>query len=222
MCILFRNAHAITKHARPYTDFVWMRPLDKVKCLPIGRTYQNDKQCAKFIHHIAQARRCVISEIVDKVKFISLICDGSTDSSRTEAALEFIRCCHKDAISVHFVGVKNVAKGDAHGIEVAISTLFTEYFGGPTWERKLVGTDTDGASNMLSKNNGFVARLRARLNRRNSLLCTGLHTGMSWCTRMAPAVSSCMKRLIRCSSPCTSSTGTVHSTEATSRKHSLR
>ena len=153
------------KHARPYTAFVWMCALDQVKGLPIGRTHQNDKQCAEFIHHIAQAPQCVIREIVDKVKFISLICDGSTDSSRTEAELAFIRCCHKGAISVHFVGVKNVGKGDAQGIERATSTLFKEYFGGPTWERKLVGTDTDGASNMLGKNNGFVARLRARLTR---------------------------------------------------------
>ena len=165
MCILFRNAHAIAKHARPYTDFVWMCALDEVKGVQIGRTYHNDKQCAEFIHHIAQARRCVIREIIDQVKFISLICDGSTDSSRTEAELAFIRCCHKGAISVHFVGVKNVAKGDAQGIEEAISTLFTQFFGGRTWERKLVGTGTDGASNMLGKNNGFVARLRARLNR---------------------------------------------------------
>ena len=56
------------------------------------------------------------------------------------------------------------SEGCRQGIEGATSTMFTEYFGGPTWERKLVGTGTDGASNMLGKNNGFVARLRARLN----------------------------------------------------------
>ena len=53
------------------------------------------------------------------MKFISLICDGSTDSSRTEAELAFIRCCHKGSISVYFVGVKNVDTGDAQGMEVA-------------------------------------------------------------------------------------------------------
>ena len=34
----------------------------------------------------------------------------------------------------------------AQRIEGAISTMFTEYFDGPTRERTLVGTGTDGAS----------------------------------------------------------------------------
>ena len=61
--------------------------------------------------------------------------------------------------------MKNIAKGHAQVIEVAMSTLFTDYFAGPSWEKKIVGTGTDGASTMLGKNNGFVAKLQQRLDR---------------------------------------------------------
>ena len=53
MCKLFRNAHAIARHSRPYTYFVWMCTLDDMKGVQIGNTYRNNKQCATFIHHIA-------------------------------------------------------------------------------------------------------------------------------------------------------------------------
>ena len=61
--------------------------------------------------------------------------------------------------------MKNIAKGDAQVLEVAMSTFFTEYFAGHSWEKKIVGIGTDGESIMLGKNNGFVVKLRQRLDR---------------------------------------------------------
>ena len=61
--------------------------------------------------------------------------------------------------------MKNIAKGDAQVIEVAMSTLFTDYLAVPSWEKKIVGIGTDGASTMLGKNNGFVVKQRQRLDR---------------------------------------------------------
>ena len=37
---LFRNARAIVRHSRPYTDFVWMFTLDDMKGVHIGNTYK--------------------------------------------------------------------------------------------------------------------------------------------------------------------------------------
>ena len=96
---------------------------------------------------------------------MSLICDGSTDNNNTEDELTYVGYGHQRSINVHFVGVKNIAKGDAQVIEVAMSTLFTDYFAGPSWEKKIVGTGTDGSSTMLVKNSGFVTKLRQRLDR---------------------------------------------------------
>ena len=36
MCKMFRTAHAIARHARPYTDFVWQCALDEVKGVDMG------------------------------------------------------------------------------------------------------------------------------------------------------------------------------------------
>ena len=71
MCKLLRNAHAIARHSRPCTDFVWMCTLDDMKGVQIGNTYRNDKQCATFIHHIAHSQRDEIKEMVTEAKFVS-------------------------------------------------------------------------------------------------------------------------------------------------------
>ena len=36
---LFRNAHALIKHKRPFTDFLWLCELDEVKGVDVGKTY---------------------------------------------------------------------------------------------------------------------------------------------------------------------------------------
>ena len=155
MCKLFMNAHAIARLSRPYTDFVWMCTLDDMKGVQIGNTYRNDSS----VQHLS------ITLLRHKgMKSKRNQSDGSTDNSHIEAALAYVQYCHQGSINVHFVGVKNIAKGDAQVIEVAMSTLFTDYFAGPSWEKKIVGTGTDGASTMLGKNNGFVAKLRQWLD----------------------------------------------------------
>lgn len=43
LVILFRNAHALSLAGRPFSDYVWMASLDKMKGLDIGNTYLNQK-----------------------------------------------------------------------------------------------------------------------------------------------------------------------------------
>ncbi|KAI0216414.1 hypothetical protein LSAT2_031565, partial [Lamellibrachia satsuma] len=71
-----------------------------------------------FIHHIAQAQRDEIKEMVAEAKFVSLICDGSTDNSHTEAELAYVRneLAYKDAAR----GIQLYKKVDA--------LLFSLYF----------------------------------------------------------------------------------------------
>lgn len=51
---LFRNAHAISKKCRPFTDFVWLCNLDEAKEIDIGKTYRTDKYAQVFSHYIAK------------------------------------------------------------------------------------------------------------------------------------------------------------------------
>ena len=178
-----------------------------MKGVQIGNTYRNDKQCAKFIHHIAQAQSKEIKEMVAEAKFVSLICDGSTDNSHTEAELVYVRYCHQGSINVHFVGVKIIAKGDAQVIEVAMSILFTDSFAGPSWEKKIVGTGTDGASTMLGKNIGFVAKLRQRPDRPElvAVHCSAHRNELAY-KDAARWIQESTRKLMHCSFLCTSST----------------
>ena len=53
---LFRNAHAIAKNNRPFSDYVWMATvkLDERKGQFLGETCRNEKACKEFIHSIAK------------------------------------------------------------------------------------------------------------------------------------------------------------------------
>ena len=54
--IKFRTVHALAKHTRPYTDYVWQCSVDERKGLVIGTDYRSDKSAPEFAHHIAEVR----------------------------------------------------------------------------------------------------------------------------------------------------------------------
>ena len=81
LSMLFRNAHFIAKSGRPYTDYVGLCKLDKAKGLDIGDTYITDKYCQIFVSAIAASTRQQHDDIIQTSPFISIISDGSTDTS---------------------------------------------------------------------------------------------------------------------------------------------
>ena len=58
--IKFRTVHALAKHARPYTDYVWQCSVDERKGLVIGTDYRSDKSASEFAHHIAEVSYLVL------------------------------------------------------------------------------------------------------------------------------------------------------------------
>ena len=100
MRMLFRNAHAIAKKGRPYTNFTWMAALDEKKGLDVGQTYRSDKCCREFIDIIAEVERGKLEEEVRRAKFIAIMCDGSTDSAVIEEEMVFIRYSNSGHIQV--------------------------------------------------------------------------------------------------------------------------
>ena len=164
LSLLFRSVHSLAKHARPFTDFTWMCELDVAKGLKIGLDYRNDKQAAVFSEYIAKAEISKIQKIVEEARFISLISDGSTDSSFTEAEIVYLRFCHMGKIQVHFVAVKNVSKGDSLAISDVILKSMEQYIG-HDFAKKVVSVGTDGASVMTGCKTGVVVRIKQQLNR---------------------------------------------------------
>ena len=57
-----------------------------------------------------RSRRTVTHKEIESINFVSLISDGATDSSHTEAEIVYTRYAFKGKVSVKFIGVKNVTK----------------------------------------------------------------------------------------------------------------
>jgi hypothetical protein len=160
--MLFMSAHALAKHTRPFTDFVWQCALDEVKGLNIGHTYRNDKSAQSFIHAIAQTERQKLKKEVEEAPFIALLSDGATDSAILEEEVVYVRYANKGKISCRLVGLQSVERADASSIKQAIERCMTEklQLTTPQWSPKLVGFGSDGAAVMVGRNNGVAAKLR--------------------------------------------------------------
>ena len=51
--IKFRSVHALAKHDRPFTDYIWQCEMDELKGVNVRQDYRSDKAAADFAHHIA-------------------------------------------------------------------------------------------------------------------------------------------------------------------------
>ena len=89
--MLFRNAHAIAKAGRPFSDMEWMCALDEKKGLDVGASYRTDKKCCEFIHCIAEEQRLGLQAQIQSNNFFSVMMDGTTDSSVSDAEIIYIR-----------------------------------------------------------------------------------------------------------------------------------
>ena len=63
LALLFRNAHAIAKAGRPFTDMEWMCALDEKKGLDVGMSYRTDKKCCEFIQCIAEEQQASYGQV---------------------------------------------------------------------------------------------------------------------------------------------------------------
>ena len=101
LSLLFRNAHMIGKLGRPYSDYVSLCQLDAAKSVDVGRTYHTDKSCQKFITAIADDCREKQNTVFTNAPFISIISDGSTDTSSQEAEILYARASLRGKVTEH-------------------------------------------------------------------------------------------------------------------------
>ncbi|XP_071509517.1 zinc finger protein 862-like [Diadema antillarum] len=142
--LLFRNAHAVAVHCRPFSDFSWMAELDAAKGLDV--------------------ERLKLKEDLERAKYISLISDGTTDASITEAEILYVRYAIDGTTKTHFVGVSSVAKADAESITRTITDGLDKnlQINSEVLKKKLIGFGSDGASVMMGKNSGVATLLKTR------------------------------------------------------------
>jgi len=96
IAIMFRTCHALVLNDRPLSDFNWMRELDEVKGLPLGKAYRgnnNNDAANSFTHAVASDVFRFLSQFVNDRKFLCIVGDGSTDNSVVKQEMWFARTC---------------------------------------------------------------------------------------------------------------------------------
>ena len=190
LSILFRNAHALAKKARPYTEFSYLTELDKAKGVELGNQYLSRVQCKEFISAIADVERSNLrNDFGAKAKAFAIMSDGSTDSSTTEEEIVYVRYANKGEVFVKFAGLKDVARADARNIYNAISFVLQKSLGlsEEEWKKLLWSVTSDGAVVMTGSERGVVKLLTDGKKDVVTIHCLG--------HRLELAFKDCMKNI---------------------------
>ena len=92
MRILFRISHALAMKGSPFKDFRWFIELhETAHNVSLGETYRNSKQCHNFTSYIAETERLKLASELAQAPFYSVMTDGTTDSSISEAEIMYVR-----------------------------------------------------------------------------------------------------------------------------------
>ena len=174
LTILFRNVYAINLHGHPACDYEWMNDLDVVRGLNIGKVYRTPGKAHEFAGAIAHVLQSDIANHLADCKFVAVIVHGSMDSSITDNEMIYIQTCHEELIHTYFIHCHQVQHGDAKGIVQAIQQSIKTITGWDEFKSKLVALGSDGASVMLGKNNGVIAKFQAEQPSMMAVNCSGL------------------------------------------------
>ena len=98
-----------------------------------------------------------ISNYLATCYFMSVIVDGSSDSSITENEMVYIHTCQKGEVKTTFIKCCQVQCGTALGVINAIKRSAETVMEFNTFLSKLVAMGSDGASVMLGKKSGVLA-----------------------------------------------------------------
>lgn len=153
----FRNAHCVAKRDWSFRDYVSICELDRAKGLDTGYSYENDKSCKEFVHHIAMVEADRTTFLLREAKFCSITIDGATDISGEEQESMFVHFCHKGRIHNRFLSFMSPATTSSDDIYNSVCSTLVKC---QIDIKKVVGTTTDGASNMMGTKKGFTQLMK--------------------------------------------------------------
>lgn len=160
MALLMRNAHAIAKQNRPFTDYVWLTKLDAAKGLEIGSTYLNEKAAMDFIHAISDHQLNELTHAMDG-RFFSFMMDGSTDISGTEQETLYVRFANSGQLHMNFLHIGSPRSTTSEDLHQHVCQVFEETgIKANVSKGKLVGMGSDGAANMMGRKKGLAKLMK--------------------------------------------------------------
>ena len=89
----FDIAYFVATEKLPFTKYAGICSLESRHGLDLGRSYMNEVAGKTFCHYIAEIRRNELKTLLSKVKFFSILMDGSTDKGNIDDELFLIIWC---------------------------------------------------------------------------------------------------------------------------------
>ena len=160
MRVLFEASYLDAKKRRPFSDFSDWLEWAELQGVKLSVPYKNRTQCREFIKYIDQVL-CDknVRNKLERINFIAVFCDGSTDSAIIEKECIDIMFCDPDTFEpvLTFLSLKDLPSQDADGIKIATNAAFND-ISMPELASKVVFLASDGASVNRSVKSGLAVK----------------------------------------------------------------
>ena len=151
---LFRNAYAVLKRGKPWTDYEFLCELDIVKGLEIGKTYLNRNSGMQFGRAICVNILDEMSQDFFKANFFSIIMDEATDVSHSEQVILYVRFSKYGQIITKFCGIFTVTRANARQITDGILKSLKDRLG---WKNDSSGDDENESEVENNSDNPYMS-----------------------------------------------------------------
>lgn len=156
---LFEISYVLAKEELPFRKYPAIVELEKRHGVPLGNTYGTEHKCQEFTNIIAEGMKDDALEEIKSARYLSVLLDGSTDSSVLEKELMYVMYMGADGSrKCHFFCLANVGDATSPGIQALLKEKFAET--GIDLQAKLVSICVDGAAVNLGVRRGLAALLR--------------------------------------------------------------
>ena len=116
--ILFNTAYGLAKKNRPFTDFPTVCSIQEKNGLVglLGEIYITDKAAKHFTSSIAKTMRQKTAVDLHKARFVSVMSDGSTDTTIVEQEVVYVRYVDHGNPVTKLASIQALEHGNAEGV----------------------------------------------------------------------------------------------------------
>ena len=158
--IKFNTAYYLAKAEKPYSDYSGILELQsKNELQGIGKSYITDRAASLFIDVIGNYLKSGLQDELKKVRFFSILSDGSADSANIEEEVIYFLYLSEGIPKLTFLSIEDTKNADANGLMECIVSAFKR-FDKPEFQKHLLGLNVDGASVNMGIHGGLGALLK--------------------------------------------------------------
>ncbi len=172
----FEICFTLAKEGVAFAKYPTFHSLAERQGVNLGSSYRGSDYAQQFTYYIAEAQRGAFVDLLSsKVRFVSFLMDGSTDSGNKEQELVFVVYCKVDDVTMEvrsetrYLAILNPSCATAVGLLDCLKSAldrinvnFSEEESHLDSESSpvLVGGGTDGASMNVGIHNGMKAKMQ--------------------------------------------------------------